>query len=136
MSEAARPSPITFPAKSFAAQDPKSPLAKHTIQRRAPRPQDVQIEILYCGVCHSDLHQVRDEWKSVVPTIYPCVPGHEIVGRVVKVGSAVKKLKQGDLAAVGCMVGSCGECEACKAGEEQYCHNWATYTYNAPDKIS
>ena len=135
MSEAAHPSPITFPAKSFAAQDPKSPLAKHTIQRRSPRPQDVQIEILFCGVCHSDLHQVRNEWKEVMPTVYPCVPGHEIVGRVVKVGRDVKKFKEGDIAAVGCMVDSCGVCASCKAGEEQYCENMLTLTYNGEDKI-
>jgi uncharacterized zinc-type alcohol dehydrogenase-like protein len=135
MSEAARPSPITFPAKSFAAQDPKSPLAKHTIQRRSPRPQDVQIEILFCGVCHSDLHQVRNEWKEVMPTVYPCVPGHEIVGRVVKVGRDVKKFKEGDIAAVGCMVDSCRVCASCKAGEEQYCEDMMTLTYNGEDKI-
>ena len=135
MSEAARPSPITFPAKSFAARDPKSPLAAHTIQRRSPRPQDVQIEILFCGVCHSDLHQVRNEWKEVMPTVYPCVPGHEIVGRVVKVGRDVKKFKEGDIAAVGCMVDSCRVCASCKAGEEQYCENAMTLTYNGEDKI-
>ena len=97
----------TFTAKAYAAQSPTSGMAPHTIKRRDPRPQDVQIEILYCGVCHSDLHQARDEWQSVMPTVYPCVPGHEIVGRVVKVGSAVKKFKEGDIAAVGCMVDSC-----------------------------
>ena len=94
MSEAARPSPATFPAKAFAAHSPTSPLSGHTIARRSPRPQDVQIEILFCGVCHSDLHQVRNEWKEVMATVYPCVPGHEIVGRVVKVGTAVKKFKE------------------------------------------
>src|SRR5882672_11036912 len=128
--------PQTFAAKAFAAQSPSSGLASHTIQRRSPRPQDVQIEILYCGVCHSDLHQVRNEWQSVMPTVYPCVPGHEIVGRVIKVGSAVKKFREGDIAAVGCMVDSCGQCTNCQAGEEQYCLKFATYTYNAPDKVS
>jgi uncharacterized zinc-type alcohol dehydrogenase-like protein len=103
------------------------------IQRRAPRAQDVQIEILYCGVCHSDLHQVRDEWHSAMPTVYPCVPGHEIVGRVVKTGSAVRKFKEGDLAAVGCMVDSCRTCTECKAGLEQYCDH-LTLTYNSDDK--
>jgi len=135
MSEAARPSFATFPAKSFAARDPKLPLAAHTIQRRSPRAQDVQIEILFCGVCHSDLHQVRNEWKEVMATVYPCVPGHEIVGRVVKVGNAVKKFKEGDLAAVGCLVDSCRICASCKVGEEQYCENGMTLTYNGEDKL-
>src|SRR5437879_13381682 len=111
----------TFTARAFAAQSPRAVLGPQTIKRRSPRPQDVQIEILYCGVCHSDLHQSRNEWKEVMPTVYPCVPGHEIVGRVAKAGSAVKKFKEGDLAAVGCMVGSCGVCASCRAGEEQYC---------------
>jgi uncharacterized zinc-type alcohol dehydrogenase-like protein len=122
--------------KGYAARGATQPLGPFTFTRRAPRERDVRIEILYCGVCHSDLHQVRDEWKNVMPTVYPCVPGHEIVGRVVKVGSAVEKFKEGDLAAVGCMVSSCGECANCKAGEEQYCEHFATFTYNAPDKIS
>lgn len=125
----------TVPAKAYAAQSPTSGLAPHTIRRRAPRAQDVQIEILYCGVCHSDLHQVRNEWKEVMPTVYPCVPGHEIVGRVVKAGSAVKKFKEGDIAAVGCMVDSCRVCASCRAGEEQYCENGLTLTYNGEDKI-
>jgi len=127
--------PQTFAAKAFAAQSASSGLASHTIQRRSPRPQDVQIEILYCGVCHSDLHQVRNEWQSVMPTVYPCVPGHEIVGRVIKVGSAVKKFKEGDIAAVGCMVDSCRECANCRAGEEQFCQKFMTLTYNGQDKI-
>jgi len=135
MSEAARPSSASFPAKAFAAHSAASPLSTHSIPRRSPRPQDVQIEILYCGVCHSDLHQARNEWKEVMPTVYPCVPGHEIVGRVVKVGRDVKKFKEGDIAAVGCMVGSCGVCASCKAGEEQYCEQFPTLTYNSEDKI-
>src|SRR5882724_8697818 len=90
----------TFPSKAFAARSATSSLGPFTVQRRTPRTQDVQIEILYCGVCHSDLHQVRDEWNTIMPTVYPCVPGHEIVGRVVKVGNAVKKFKEGDMAAV------------------------------------
>src|SRR6202040_4291264 len=126
--------PQTFPAKAFAAQSATSPLAPLSIQRRSPRSQDVQIEILYCGVCHSDLHQARNEWQSVMPTVYPCVPGHEIVGRVVKTGSAVKKLKAGDIAAVGCMVDSCRKCGNCLAGEEQYCEVGLTLTYNGEDK--
>src|SRR6195256_1229498 len=144
MSEAARQipekddsssKPQTFTAKAYAAHSATSPLAPFTIARRSPRPQDVQIEILYCGVCHSDLHQVRNEWQSVMPTTYPCVPGHEIVGRVVKVGRAVKKFKEGDIAAVGCMVDSCRRCPSCLAGEEQYCENSLTLTYNSEDKI-
>jgi alcohol dehydrogenase (NADP+) len=125
----------TFAAKAFAAQSATSGLAPFSLQRRAPRPQDVQIEILYCGVCHSDLHQVHNEWQSVMPTVYPCVPGHEIVGRVVKAGSAVKKFKEGDIAAVGCMVDSCRKCASCLAGEEQYCENHLTLTYNGQDTI-
>ena len=108
-------------------------MASTTISRRDPSENDVQIEVLYCGICHSDLHQVRNEWKEVMPTVYPCVPGHEIVGRVTKVGSAVKKFKSGDLAAVGCMVDSDGTCPECKAGLEQFCPN-VTLTYNLPDK--
>src|ERR1700726_821195 len=125
----------TFPAKAFAAQSATSPLAPHSIKRRSPRPQDVQLEILYCGVCHSDLHQARNEWQHALPTVYPCVPGHEIVGRVVKVGSAVKKLKEGDIASVGCLVDSCRKCAACLDGDEQYCENGATFTYNGEDKV-
>src|SRR6202034_1519113 len=125
----------TYTAKAFAASSAKSGLAPASITRRAPRPQDVQIEILYCGVCHSDLHQVRDEWHSVMPTAYPCVPGHEIVGRVTAMGSDVTKFKEGDIAAVGCMVDSCRKCANCLAGEEQYCQNHLTLTYNSEDKI-
>jgi uncharacterized zinc-type alcohol dehydrogenase-like protein len=128
-------SPATYASKAFAARSATSGLAPFTVQRRTPRPQDVEIDILYCGVCHSDLHQVRDEWQSVMPTVYPVVPGHEIVGRVVKVGSAVKKFKEGDVAAVGCMVDSCRTCPNCLAGEEQYCQKGMTLTYNTPDKI-
>jgi alcohol dehydrogenase (NADP+) len=125
----------TFPAKAYAAQSATSGLAPATIRRRAPRPQDVQIEILYCGVCHSDLHQVRDEWNGFVPTIYPCVPGHEMVGRVTAVGGAVKKFKEGDSAAVGCLIDSCRVCPNCREGLEQYCDNGFTLTYNGEDKI-
>jgi alcohol dehydrogenase (NADP+) len=127
--------PETFAAKAFAAQSATSALGPHALRRRSPRPEDVQLEILYCGVCHSDLHQVRNEWKAVMPTVYPCVPGHEIVGRVVKVGSAVNKFKEGDIGAVGCMVDSCRKCASCLAGEEQYCENSLTLTYNGEDKI-
>ncbi len=122
-----------FKAKAYSAASATSPLASTTITRRDPTDQDVQIEILYCGICHSDLHQVRNEWGEFLPTVYPCVPGHEIVGRVTKVGSAVTKFKPGDLAAVGCMVDSDGTCPECKAGLEQFCPN-PTFTYNFPDK--
>lgn len=118
-------------SRAYAAQSAASPLAPHTINRREPTPTDVDIEILYCGICHSDLHQVRNEWKN---TIYPCVPGHEIVGRVTRVGSAVKNFKPGDLAAVGCLVDSCRECPDCREGLEQYCQTGAVLTYNSPDK--
>jgi len=127
--------PQTFAAKAYAANSPTSGFAPFNISRRDPRPQDVQIQILFCGVCHSDLHQVRNEWKDVMPTVYPVVPGHEIVGRVVKVGNAVKKFKEGDIAAVGCMVDSCRTCANCKAGQEQYCENGSTLTYNMEDKV-
>lgn len=127
--------PKTHPAKSYMAHSTTSPLVSGTIQRREPGPKDVQIEVLYCGVCHSDLHQVRDEWHEAMPTVYPCVPGHEIVGRVVRAGNAVKKFKEGDRAAVGCMVDSDRVCENCRAGLEQYCEGMATFTYNSEDKI-
>jgi alcohol dehydrogenase (NADP+) len=122
-----------YNAKAFSAASATSPLASTTIARRDPTEHDVQIEILFCGVCHSDLHQARNEWSGLMPTAYPCVPGHEIVGRVTKVGSAVTKFKPGDLAAVGCMVDSDGTCPECKAGLEQFCPNF-TLTYNFPDK--
>lgn len=120
-------------AKAYSAASATSPLASTTIQRREPTEHDVQIEILFCGICHSDVHQVRNEWEGMMPTVYPCVPGHEIVGRVIKVGSAVKKFKPGDIAAVGCMVDSDGTCPECKAGLEQFCPNFVL-TYNSPDK--
>ncbi len=122
-----------YKAKAYAAASATSPVASATITRRDPTENDVQIEILFCGICHSDLHQVRNEWSGVMPTVYPCVPGHEIVGRVTKVGTAVKKFKKGDLAAVGCMVDSDGTCPECQAGLEQFCQNF-TLTYNFPDK--
>ena len=122
-----------YNAKAYSAASAKSPLASTKISRREPGENDVQLDILFCGICHSDLHQVRNEWSGVMPTVYPCVPGHEIVGRVTKVGSAVKKFKPGDLAAVGCMVDSDGTCPECKAGLQQFCPNF-TLTYNFPDK--
>lgn len=117
-------------AIGYAAYDPKKPLAPFDFERREPGPEDVQIEILYCGVCHSDLHQARDEWGN---SAFPMVPGHEIVGRVTKVGSGVTKFKAGDLAGVGCLVDSCRTCPDCQQDLEQYCND-STYTYNSPDK--
>ena len=122
-----------YTAKAYSAASETSPLASDTIPRRNPTERDVQIEILFCGICHSDLHQVRNEWRDVMPTVYPCVPGHEIVGRVTKVGSAVTKYKPGDLVAVGCMVDSDSTCPECLAGLEQFCPH-LTLTYNGPDK--
>jgi uncharacterized zinc-type alcohol dehydrogenase-like protein len=121
-----------YNAKAYSAVSATSPLASTTIARRDPKENDVQIEILFNGICHSDLHSVRNEW-SEMPTVYPIVPGHEIVGRVTRVGSAVTKFKAGDLAAVGCLVDSDGTCPQCKADLEQFCPN-ATYTFGAPDK--
>ena len=125
-----------MPTKAFAAHSAEAPLAPYSFDRRDPLPTDVQIDILYCGVCHSDLHQARNEWKEAVPTTYPCVPGHEIVGRVSKVGKSVKKFREGDLAAVGCMVESCRTCASCKRGLEQYCEQFPTFTYNGRDQHS
>ncbi len=124
-----------YNAKAYAARSATSGLAPFSVPRRNLRPDDVQIEIQYCGVCHSDLHQVRNEWQNTMPTVYPCVPGHEIIGRVTKTGRAVKKFKEGDIAGVGCMVNSCGVCANCVAGDEQFCVNFPTLTYNAEDKI-
>jgi uncharacterized zinc-type alcohol dehydrogenase-like protein len=122
-----------YNAKAFAALTQTSPLAPFNFQRRDPGANDVQIQILYCGVCHTDLHISRNEWQG---TTYPCVPGHEILGRVVKVGAQVRKFKEGDIAAVGCMVDSCRTCESCRDGLEQFCANGTTFTYNAPDKLT
>ena len=117
--------------KSYAALGAATPVLPHTIQRRDCKPHDVQMEILYCGVCHSDLHTTRNEWGG---TIYPCVPGHEIVGRVTAVGNNVKKFKAGDIAGIGCLVDSCRECDNCKQGLEQYCANGMVGTYNGKEK--
>jgi uncharacterized zinc-type alcohol dehydrogenase-like protein len=122
-----------YNAKAYSAASAKSPLASTKIKRRDPTEHDVQIEILFCGICHSDVHQVRNEWASIMPTVYPIVPGHEIVGRVTKVGPAVTKYKPGDLAAVGCLVGADRTCPNCKAGLEQLCPN-QVLTFNGPDK--
>ncbi len=117
--------------KAFAAQDAISTMGPWNFERRAIGPKDVQIEILYCGVCHSDLHQVRNEWGN---STYPMVPGHEIVGRISKIGSDVKKFKAGELAGVGCLVDSCRTCENCREGLEQYCLNGNSPTYNGKEQ--
>jgi uncharacterized zinc-type alcohol dehydrogenase-like protein len=122
-----------YNTKAYSAASATSPLAATQIKRRNPTEHDVQIEILFCGICHSDVHSVRNEWGSMISTVYPIVPGHEIVGRVTQVGSAVTKYKPGDLAAIGCMVDSDGICPQCKAGFEQFCQN-VIFTYNSPDK--
>jgi uncharacterized zinc-type alcohol dehydrogenase-like protein len=122
-----------FRVRGYAAHDAQSPLVPFSFDRRDPGPHDVQIEILYSGICHSDLHQARNHWSN---SLYPMVPGHEIVGRVVKVGAAVKKLKVGDHAGVGCMVDSCRHCFACDEGLEQYCEHVATWTYNSKERNS
>lgn len=121
----------SFSVKAFGNTSAKNPLAPLAINRREAGPTDVEMEILYCGVCHSDIHQARSEWPG---TVYPCVPGHEIIGRVTKVGSQVTKLKVGDNSAVGCMVDSCRTCSHCQSGLEQYCVNYPTFTYNGADK--
>ena len=115
---------------AYAAQSPTRPLAPFTIERREPGPRDVLIDILYCGVCHSDIHQARGEWGS---SAFPMVPGHEIVGRVRQVGREVTKFSPGDLAGVGCFVDSCRECEQCRSGLEQFCEKGAAFTYNSTE---
>jgi alcohol dehydrogenase (NADP+) len=122
-----------YNAKAYSAASATSPLAADTIKRRDLTENDVQIEILFCGICHSDLHSVRNEWSEFMSATYPIVPGHEIVGRITQVGSAVTQFKVGDLAGVGCMVDSDGTCPQCQAGLEQFCPN-VTLTYNSPDK--
>jgi len=125
--------PLVTPTRAYGAAAAVAPLGPMNIRRRQPRPQDIEIEILYCGVCHSDIHQARNEWQN---TVYPCVPGHEIIGRVVKAGSAVRKFKEGDIAGVGCLVDSCRTCPSCREGLEQFCENNATFTYNGEDRAS
>ena len=117
--------------KAYAAENATTPVVPFTIERRNPKPHDVQIEILYCGVCHSDLHFARNDWGM---TVYPVVPGHEIVGRVTAVGGHVKKFKVGDLAGIGCLVDSCRECDNCKDGLEQYCSGGAVFSYNGNER--
>lgn len=118
-------------ALAYAAQSATSPLAPYSFDRREPRPDDVQIDIMFCGVCHSDLHQIRNDWKN---SLYPMVPGHEIVGRAVKVGKDVKKFKEGDIVAVGCLVDSCGTCPECKDHLEQFCNTGMVPTYNSYER--
>jgi uncharacterized zinc-type alcohol dehydrogenase-like protein len=120
-----------FSCTGYATPRADAPLAPFEFQRREPGQNDIEIKILFCGVCHSDLHQARNEWAN---TVYPCVPGHEIVGTVIRVGGGVTAFRPGDLAGVGCMVGSCRECESCKRGLEQYCTPGFTATYNSPDR--
>lgn len=122
-----------YNTKAYSAASATSPLSSTKIKRRDPTEHDVQIEILFCGICHSDVHSVRNEWSGFLPTTYPIVPGHEIVGRVTQVGSEVTKYKSGDLAAVGCLVDSDGTCPNCKAGLENFCPN-QILTFNSPDK--
>lgn len=117
--------------KGYAALDASSSLAPFSFERRTPGPHDVYLEILYCGVCHSDIHQVRNEWGN---SMFPMVPGHEIVGRVKKVGDLVKKFSVGDIGAVGCLVDSCRECDNCRQGLEQYCRNGSVGTYNSYER--
>lgn len=124
------PKPTCYSTKAYAAASATSKLGAITIERREPAAKDVQIEILFCGVCHSDPHTARNEWGG---TVYPSVPGHEIVGRVTKVGPGVTKFKIGDTAGVGCLVDSCRTCPNCRTGLEQYCDNGFTLTYNSPD---
>lgn len=119
--------------KAFGTASPEAALQQMQIERRTVTPKDIEIEILYCGVCHSDLHTARNDWGG---TNYPAVPGHEIVGKVTKVGAEVTKLKVGDFAAVGCLVGSCGTCDSCQHDLEQYCLNGFVGTYNGKDKHS
>lgn len=122
--------PSTIKAKSYAAQSKTSQLAPLDIERRAPKADDVVIEIEYCGICHSDIHTARGEWSG---TTYPCVPGHEIVGKVIAVGKKVKRFKVGDAAGVGCFVDSCGKCPNCKNNEEQFCTGHTVFTYNSTE---
>lgn len=125
---------MTIPVKGYAAQSPTSPLAPYNFERRDLRDNDVEIDILYCGVCHSDLHTARADWGEAF-SLYPVVPGHEIIGRVKSVGSQVSKFRVGDLVGVGCMVDSCQECEPCHHGLEQFCEQGMTATYSAHDRI-
>jgi len=135
----AAPKPVDvggpFSTRAFGSASASGPLGPLQVKRRALGPHDVLLDVLYCGICHSDIHQARDEW-SALPTAFPCVPGHEVIGRVQAVGGAVTKFKAGDIGGVGCMVDSCGTCESCLADREQNCVNGATFTYNSPDRAT
>jgi len=122
---------MPYTAKAYAAPSAEKPLGPFAAQRRDPGENDVQIKILFCGVCHSDIHQARNEWHN---TAYPCVPGHEIIGKVTKVGKKVKNFKEGDIAAVGCLVDSCRRCSSCMEHLEQHCEQGPVFTYNSPEK--
>src|SRR5881392_155028 len=115
---------------AYAAFAPGKPFAPFTVERREPGPREVLIDILFCGVCHSDIHQARDEWGG---SAFPMVPGHEIAGRIVQIGKKVRKFKVGDAAGVGCFVNSCGKCASCKAHEEQFCEQHCAFTYNGTE---
>ena len=119
--------------RAYAATPKTSPLKPFIVERREPGPYDVLIEILFCGICHSDVHQVRDEWSGAVPALFPMVPGHEIVGRVKQVGKQVTRFKVGDTAGVGCLVDSCRECDPCRRGLEQFCEKGVAWTYNGTE---
>ena len=130
-SAAATNTPTQLTTSAYAATSATTPLAPFSIERREPGPHDILIDILFCGVCHSDIHQARGEWGQ---STWPMVPGHEIVGKVARVGADVKKWKVGDTVGVGCFVDSCRKCEPCRAGEEQYCDNAPTFTYNGVER--
>jgi uncharacterized zinc-type alcohol dehydrogenase-like protein len=125
--------PVPFPTRAFGATSASGPIGQIQIERRAMSPNDVLLDVLYCGICHSDIHAVRSDWG---PATYPIVPGHEIIGRVRAVGSAVTKFKVGDIGGVGCMVASCGECENCLADREQNCLNGTSFTYDSKDRVT
>ena len=119
--------------KGYATQDKTAKFAKFKFDRRDVGPNDILIDIEYCGICHSDIHQAKAEWEPLVPSMFPMVPGHEIVGKVTQIGDAVTKFKIGDIAGIGCFVDSCRECEPCKSGVEQYCVKGSALTYNGTE---
>lgn len=119
--------------KGFATHGPEAKFEPFEFNRREVGPTDVLIDILYCGICHSDIHQAKDEWQGIMPTIYPLVPGHEILGRVSQVGDQVTKFKEDDIAGIGCFIDSCRECGSCTSGMQQYCVKGAAFTYNSTE---